>query len=100
MVKEEDALLGGNFSLKLGTANKPVGSITGSGSFTGGPYYCAVIGMTYEGYRNYIMTNGLMPPPALPIVPASPAGITQQSVITTSGLQDHDGQLGCRPGFG
>ena len=82
MVKEEDALLGGNFSLTLGTANKPVGSISGSGSFTGGPYYCAVIGMTYEGYRNYVMTNGLATT-GLPIIPASPAGITQQSVITT-----------------
>ncbi len=83
MVKEEDALIGGNFSLTLGTANKPVGSITGSGGFTGGPYYCAVIGITYEGYRNYVMTNGLNASTGLPIVPASPAGITQQSAITT-----------------
>ena len=82
MVKEEDALLGGNFSLTLGQANKPVGSITGSGSFSGGPYYAAVIGMTYEGYRNYVMQNGITSTGA-PIIPASPSGITQQSTITT-----------------
>ncbi len=82
MVKEEDALLGGNFSLTLGTANKPVGSITGTGSFTGGPYYAAVMGMTYEGYRNYVMSNGITST-GTPVIPASPSGITQQSTITT-----------------
>lgn len=84
MVMEEDALLGGNFSLTLGTATKPVGSITGSGSFTGGAYYCAVIGMTYEGYRNYVMANGFSASTGLPVVPAAPSGITQQSAITTN----------------
>lgn len=84
MVLEEDALIGGNFSLTLGTANKPVGSISGTGSFTGGPYYAAVIGMTYEGYRNYVMANGLNSSTGTPIIPASPSGITQQSSIVTS----------------
>lgn len=45
MVKEEDALLGGNATLKLGTANTPTG--------TGGTdMYIAVVGLSYGGVRN------------------------------------------------
>ena len=54
---EEDSLLGGNNSLALGIANKPVGSATGSGGFTG-TFYAAVVGLTYEGYRNFTLRNG------------------------------------------
>ena len=57
MVIEEDALLGGNNSLALGTANTPTGVISGSGSFTG-TFYVGVIGLTYEGYRNFTSANG------------------------------------------
>jgi hypothetical protein len=78
-VIEEDALLGGNASLTLGTANKPVGSITGSGSFTGGPYYAAVIGLTYEGYRNFLQQNGM----SQAGVPLVATGLTQQMQVTT-----------------
>lgn len=95
MVIEEDALLGGNSSLKLGTANKPVGSITGSGSFTGGPYYCAVIGLTYEGYRNYTLANGYSATTGLPIIPASPAGLTQQQVLVTPDGKTMTTNSGC-----
>jgi hypothetical protein len=55
--QEEDALLGGNATLKLGKANTPVASTTGSGSFTG-TFYAACVGLTYEGYRNFILRNG------------------------------------------
>lgn len=96
MVLEEDALLGGNYSLKLGTANKPVGAIAGSGSFTGGPYYCAVIGLTYEGYRNYVLANGLSSTTGLPIVPASATlGVTQQTVQTTLDAKTMTTNWGC-----
>lgn len=82
MVLEEDALLGGNFSLKLGTASTPVASITGSGSFSG-TFYASVVGMTYEGYRNYTLAQGLNATTGNPNIPAAPAGITQQTVQTT-----------------
>ncbi len=80
MVSEEDALLGGNKTLKLGTATKPVGSITGSGSFTGGPYYAAVVGLTYEGYRNFVIANGFSTSTGAPLLAS---GLTQQQAITT-----------------
>ena len=71
MVKEEDAILGGNKSLKLGTANTPTiadgGAATG-GSITGATYSVIVVGLTYGGYRN----NG-----------TAPTSITQYKTITT-----------------
>lgn len=82
MVLEEDALIGGNFSLKLGTANTPTGAATGSGTLTG-TFYASVVGMTYEGYRNYVLAQGLNATTGVPNIPASPAGITQQTVQTT-----------------
>jgi len=57
MVLEEDSLLGGNNSLALGKANTPTGVGSGSGSLTG--YYAGVVGLTYEGYRNFVQVNGL-----------------------------------------
>lgn len=96
MVKEEDSLIGGNFSMTLGTATKPVGSITGSGSFAGGPYYCAVIGLTYEGYRDYILSNGLSATTGLPNVPVSATvGVNQQAVITTLDAKTMTVNRGC-----
>lgn len=96
MVKEEDALLGGNYSLTLGTANKPAGAIAGTGSFTGGPYYCAVIGLTYEGYRDYVLSNGLNSTTGLPNVPSSATvGVNQQSVITTLDAKTMTVNRGC-----
>jgi hypothetical protein len=96
MVKEEDALIGGNYSLTLGTATKPVGSISGSGSFSGGPYYCAVIGLTYEGYRDYVLSNGLNAITGLPNVPVSgTVGVNQQAVITTLDSKTMTVNRGC-----
>jgi len=57
MVKEEDSLVGADKTLKLGTANTPSESTTGSGSFTG-TFYAAVVGLTYEGYRNFTQGSG------------------------------------------
>lgn len=79
MVAEEDALLGGNKTLKLGQANKPTGSATGSGSLTG-TFYALCVGLTYEGYRNFILDNGLSTTTGLPNVTT---GLVQQRVITT-----------------
>jgi len=74
-VMEEDALLGGNKSVKVGTANTPVGSsstssVIGFSSITGalsGTYYFAVVGLTYSGYRNQ----------------SASAGLVQQATVTT-----------------
>lgn len=79
MVAEEDSILGGNKTLKLGTANTPSGSITGSGSFSG-TFYCKVVELTYEGYRNYLLDNGLSTTTGLPNITT---GITQQRVTVT-----------------
>jgi hypothetical protein len=79
MVAEEDSLLGGNKSLKLATANTPSGAIAGSGSFSG-TFYVKVIGLTYEGYRNFVLDNGLSTSTGLPLVTT---GLTQQRITTT-----------------
>lgn len=72
-LKEEDALLGGNSSLTLGTANTPVGSVVASsGTASSGTYYAAVVGLTHEGYRNMQLLSG-----------SSPSSISQQTAITT-----------------
>lgn len=61
MVKEEDALIGGNATLKLGTANTPTvtdgGAATG-GTITGATYSVIVVGLSYAGYRNNPVTAG------------------------------------------
>ena len=51
MVMEEDALIGGNVSFAIGTANTPVGTAYGTGSY-GTECYCAVVALTYAGVRN------------------------------------------------
>lgn len=56
MVKEEDAIIGGNYNVALGTASTPTGT-------SGGNVYVAVVGLTYEGYRNQAtnpITQGLV----------------------------------------
>jgi hypothetical protein len=63
MVKEEDALIGGNADLPLGTANTPTGT-------SGTDAYVAIVGLTYAGYRNY-SSNAIA------------TGVTGQKVITT-----------------
>jgi hypothetical protein len=95
MVKEEDALIGGNFSLKLGTANTPTATTTGSGSFTA-TLYASVVGLTYEGYRDYILSNGLSATTGLPNVPVSATvGVNQQAVITTLDAKTMTVNRGC-----
>jgi hypothetical protein len=83
MTMEEDTLLGGNNSLKLGTANKPAGSVTGSGSLTG-TYYASVVGLTYEGYRNFVLRNGYSAA-GVPLVTSGLAAQQQVSVVTPDG---------------
>ena len=82
MVAEEDSLLGGNKSLKLGTASTPTGTTAGSGSFSG-TFYAKVIGLTYEGYRNFVLDNGLDPTTGNPKIPTDGTGLVQQRVIVT-----------------
>ncbi len=63
MQMEEDALLGGNKTLALGTANTPTISATTpalSGATLNGTYYVAVVGLTYAGYRNQTVAAGLI----------------------------------------
>ena len=63
MQMEEDALLGGNKTLKLGTANTPTISSTTptvAGATINGTFYVAVVGLTYAGYRNQSATAGLV----------------------------------------
>lgn len=81
MVSEEDSLLGGNKTLLLGQTNTPAVAISGSGSFSG-TFYVACVGLTYEGYRNFVLQNGLDSSTGLPLAATGP-GLTQQMGITT-----------------
>ena len=90
MVVEEDALLGGNNSLALGTANTPTGTTTGSGSFTG-TFYAACVGLTYEGYRNFTMANGF-DSSGNPLVTS---GLTQQQALITPDGKTMTTNSGC-----
>lgn len=84
-VKEEEALVGGNNSLKLGTANTPVGAVTASsGAASSGTYYAAVVGLTYEGYRNSVLAYG-----------TSPSSIVQTQAITTLDNKTMTVNYGC-----
>ncbi|OYV49374.1 MAG: hypothetical protein B7Z78_13810 [Rhodospirillales bacterium 20-60-12] len=60
MLKEEAAILGGNASLALGTANTPTLSATGTGaSLPTATYSVIVVGLTFEGYQNSSVANGV-----------------------------------------
>ena len=63
MVMEEDALIGGNVTFKIGTANMPTGVASGSGAYST-ECYCAVVALTYSGYRNQAsnaIATGIIP---------------------------------------
>lgn len=51
MVMEEDALIGGNVTFPIGTAQTPSGVAYGTGSDST-EAYCAVVALTYSGVRN------------------------------------------------
>jgi hypothetical protein len=61
MMKEENAVLGGNASVALGTTPTPTLSAAGTGnSLPAATYSVIVVAMTYEGFRNYTtIANGL-----------------------------------------
>lgn len=60
MLKEENAILGGNNSMSLVTPSAPTASsvLTG-GAIPTGPYSAIVVALTYEGYRSSSMANGV-----------------------------------------
>jgi hypothetical protein len=71
--KEEIAILAGNRSLKLGTANTPSGAFSSlSSGASSGTYYASVVGLTQEGLYNNQLAYG-----------TSPSSIQQQQAITT-----------------
>jgi hypothetical protein len=60
MLKEENALLGGNGSLQLGTAPTPTLSASGSGATLPAATYSVIaVALTYEGYRNSSVSGGI-----------------------------------------
>ncbi len=60
MLKEEAAILGGNASLALGTANTPTLSAAGSGgTLPAATYSVIVVGLTLEGYLNSSVSGGV-----------------------------------------
>ena len=60
MLKEEAAILGGNASLSLGTANTPTLSAAGSGAtLPAATYSVIVVGLTLEGYLNSSVSGGV-----------------------------------------
>jgi hypothetical protein len=60
MLKEEIAILCGNASLQLGTANTPTLSASGTGAtLPAATYSVIVVGLTLEGYLNSSVANGV-----------------------------------------
>lgn len=60
MLKEENAFLGGNGSLQLGTAPTPTLSASGSSAtLPAATYSVIVVALTYEGYRNSSLAGGV-----------------------------------------
>ena len=66
MLKEESAIIGGNTSVPLNgtggaiTTSVPVVSASGSGAtLAANTYYVKVVPLTYEGYRNSTVANGV-----------------------------------------
>ncbi len=60
MLKEEAAILGGNASLQLGTANTPTLSAAGTGgTLPAATYSVIAVGLTIEGYLNSSVANGV-----------------------------------------
>jgi len=60
MLKEENAFLGGNGSMQLGTPATPVLTVGGSaGTLPAATYSVIVVALTYEGYRNSSLAAGV-----------------------------------------
>lgn len=60
MLKEEQAVLGGNFSISLGTPATPTTSSSGSGgSLSTATYSVIVVALTHEGYKNSSLAGGV-----------------------------------------
>lgn len=59
-IKEEDAILGGNVSLLLGTPTAPTTSTaTTGGAIAAATYNVIVVALTYEGFRNSSVAGGV-----------------------------------------
>jgi hypothetical protein len=57
MLKEENAILGGNSGVALGTPGTITVSATTGGSVAAGTYNVYAVGLTYEGYRNWLASG-------------------------------------------
>jgi len=61
MLKEENAILGGNYSMQLGTPTAPtVTTASTGGTITAGTYNVKVAALTYEGYQNWKASGALI----------------------------------------
>jgi hypothetical protein len=60
MLKEENAILGGNNGVALGTPGTITVSSSSGGAIAAGTYNVYVVGLTYEGYRNWIAGGSLI----------------------------------------
>ncbi|MEW6563324.1 MAG: hypothetical protein AB1400_08865 [Pseudomonadota bacterium] len=60
MLKEEEALIGGNASVALGTPVAPtVATVATGGTVAAGSYNVKVVALTYEGFRNSSLVSGV-----------------------------------------
>lgn len=59
MIKEEDAILGGNLSVALGTPTAPTVTAASDGTINDGTYLVAVVALTYEGMKNSSVSGGI-----------------------------------------
>jgi len=92
MLKEENAILGGNTSVALGTPTTPtVTSASTGGSIGAGTYNVIVVALTYEGFRNATKTGTLACPTSQNITGADgqnytlKGGSSQKSAAGSSG---------------
>jgi hypothetical protein len=61
MLKEENAIFGGNLSVALGTPATPTTAVAGTtGTLPTLTYDVAVVALTHEGYRNWIATGQVL----------------------------------------
>jgi hypothetical protein len=79
MVMEENALIGGNVTFKIGTANTPTGVASGTGSYST-ECYCAVVALTYAG-----VVNQSSNPIATGIVPTKSITTPDSKVMQVNG---------------
>jgi hypothetical protein len=85
MLKEENAILGGNNSVALGVPVTPTLSASGTGgTLPTLTYDVAVVALTYEGYRAWVGAGILAGHPSADVARSSPARTARRTPSTAA----------------